>query len=125
MPEKNRDTKAVWFEIPAYDFNRAVGFYETVLDTHLKREEAGSYRMGIFPAKNKTAGCIISGEGCQPGYEGTLVYVNANGQLPAALERVAKAGGEVVQDTTLLPDDMGLYAIIRDTEGNRIGLHAC
>jgi predicted enzyme related to lactoylglutathione lyase len=118
------DNAVVWFEIPVHDFDRAAGFYETVLDTRLHREDTGPFQMGIFPAKDKAHGCIISGEGCRPGREGTMVYVNAGRKLRQALKRVREAGGEILQDTTLLPNDMGMYAIIRDTEGNRVGLHA-
>ena len=124
MPTTTHDNTVVWFEIPVHDFDRAVGFYETVLGTRLQREDTGPYMMGIFPAKGAAKGCIIAGEGCKPGREGTMVYVNAGSHLPHALSRVTQAGGEVVQDTTSLPGDMGMYAIIRDTEGNRIGLHA-
>ena len=33
---------AVWFEIPAADFERAVGFYERIFDTRLRREKFGA-----------------------------------------------------------------------------------
>src|ERR1700757_2306393 len=46
-------------------------------------------------------------------------------EIPAAeLPRVPKAGGEVLLPRTALPDGMGYFAQIRDTEGNRVGLHA-
>src|SRR5204862_174333 len=35
------DNVAVWFEIPAADFDRAVGFYEKIFETHLTREKMG------------------------------------------------------------------------------------
>jgi predicted enzyme related to lactoylglutathione lyase len=44
---------AVWFEIPAADFDRAVGFYEKVFDTRLKREKFGPADMAVFPAEEK------------------------------------------------------------------------
>ena len=48
---------AVWFEIPATDFSRAVSFYEQVFKVKLNPEEMGAYRMGVFPH----AGEAISG----------------------------------------------------------------
>ena len=140
MPMKSRDdfdvcedrrnvrspSKVIWFEIPVQNFDRAAGFYEMVLRTRLRRESSGPYQVGIFQAKDRVAkGCIIAGDGYRPGHgDGLMVYVKADGRLPQALRRVKKAGGEVVQDTTPLPGNMGSYAIIRDTEGNRVGLHA-
>ena len=125
-----QDDMVVWFEIPAADFDRAVGFYEHVLKVNMQKDVSGPYQMGLFPARSNSAkgaaahGCIISGEGCKPGGAGTMVYVNAGCQLKSAVGRVVKAGGEIMQDVTPLPGDRGHYAIIRDTEGNRIGLHA-
>jgi len=40
------------------------------------------------------------------------------------LDRVAPAGGTVVQPKTVLPQGLGAYAHIIDTEGNRVALHA-
>lgn len=122
---KSQDDMVVWFEIPANDFDRAVGFYENILNMRLQKDTSGPYLMGLFPAKKKAAkGCIIAGEGCKPGAAGTMVYVNAGRELKSAVKRVAKAGGEIVQEVTALPGKLGHYAIIRDTEGNRVGLHA-
>ena len=53
-----------------------------------------------------------------------VVYLNADPQLAQVLARVPKAGGEVLLPRTALPDGMGYFAQIRDTEGNRVGLHA-
>ena len=36
---------AVWFEIPASDFGRAAGFYETILATTLKHEQFGGAKI--------------------------------------------------------------------------------
>lgn len=58
---------AVWFEIPAADFERAVGFYEKVFDTRLKREKFGPADMAVFPAAEKgVAGAVVAGQGYKP-----------------------------------------------------------
>ena len=38
-----------WFEIPSADLDRAVRFYEGILETRLVREDMGPLRMGVFP----------------------------------------------------------------------------
>ena len=43
-----RTSVAVWFELPANDFERAVAFYETIFATTLRREYFGE-DMAIFP----------------------------------------------------------------------------
>ena len=40
-----------WFDIPATNFERAVKFYETILDIRLMQENMLGARMAIFPAK--------------------------------------------------------------------------
>ncbi len=58
----------------------------------------------------------------KPGSDGTVVYLNADPQLDRVLERVRAAGGEVLVPRTELPDDIGCFALFRDSEGNRVGL---
>ena len=52
------------------------------------------------------------------------MYLNAEPSLDAALERAVAAGGKVAMPRVDLPDGMGCFAHLLDTEGNRIGLHA-
>ena len=120
-----RQNVAVWFEIPAADFDRAARFYETVMDVALRRETMGPQTMGVFPYPEDTiSGCILSGPAMKPGDGGSIIYINADGKLEAALSRVESAGGAVVTPIIRLPGEMGRFAHIRDTEGNRVGLHA-
>lgn len=85
---------AVWFEIPAADFDRAVGFYEKVFDTQLRREKWGPSDMAVFPHEGEAvSGCIM-------------------------------AGGKVATPKTALPPGMGYIAHFVDSEGNRVGRHS-
>ena len=55
---------AVWFEIPAANFERAVGFYEKVFDTKLTRDHFGPMEMAVFPHEaTAISGCVMKGEG--------------------------------------------------------------
>ncbi len=122
MPKQDALT---WFEIPAADFRRATRFYETVLGASLKTETMGEATLAVFPYQEPgVGGCIIDGNGHVPSSKGTVVYLNAAPKIDDALARVAKAGGSVVLPKTALPADMGFFAHVIDTEGNRVGLHA-
>lgn len=113
-----------WFEIPAQDLERASKFYESVLDTRLKREEQGSVRMATFPHdKSLPSGALVKADGYRPTEQGSVVYFNVDDIRPA-LAKVPKAGGAVLQPATKLPDQGGVFAQIRDSEGNRVGLFA-
>lgn len=116
---------AVWFEIPAADFERAVGFYERVFGTRLKRDGFGAAKMAVFPsAAPATSGAIMAGEDYRPGGVGSVVYLSAGEDLAGPLSRVKAAGGSVAVPKTALPDGMGYFAQFIDSEGNRVGLHS-
>lgn len=117
---------ATWFEIPCHDLPRSQSFYETVLDRSLRRETMGPNTLAVFPYQDGGAGgCIHSGAGMlAPAQAGTLVYLDCNPSIAAALARVAPAGGAVVMERTALPPGMGFIAHILDVAGNRVGLHA-
>lgn len=113
-----------WFEIPVADLPRAQHFYETVLAVSLNAEQMGPMTMAIFPYQPPgVGGCLLFGPGATPGAVGAIVYLNAGKALDAALARVAGAGGQIVVPKTALPGDMGAFAQIVDSEGNRVGLH--
>ncbi len=121
----SRPDVSVWFEIPAADIARAVRFYQTVLEQPLKVENFGGAEIAVFPhPPGSPGGCVAHGEGFVPGRAGTLLYLNAGTSLDAALERVFDAGGRISKPRTALPEGMGFYAHIVDTEGNQVGLHA-
>ncbi len=111
-----------WFEIPSKDLDRAVRFYEKVIGASLGREEMGPMKMAVFPhEKPAPTGALVRAEGYEPAAAGTVVYLNLDDIRPA-LQRVAAAGGSVLLPLTELPDGMGVFAQIKDTEGNRVGL---
>lgn len=116
---------AVWFEIPAANFERAVGFYEAVFGTALKRETMMGTQLAVFPYEQPgNSGCVIQGQGYKPGADGAVVYLRAEGDLAVPLGKVEKAGGKVALPKTALPEGMGYFAHFVDSEGNRVGLHS-
>lgn len=112
-----------WFEIPVTDIERAVKFYSTLFDIQLKRMSSDGFSSAMFPAEGGIGGALVSGNGYTPDPGGALIYLNANPDLNVVLERVERAGGQQERGKTDIGED-GFYAIIRDTEGNRIGLHS-
>ncbi len=115
-----------WFEIPAHDLARAQRFYETLLGTTLRREQIGTSELAVFPyAESGVGGCLMAGPGTPaPAAAGTMVYLNAGPSLDAVLARVERAGGRIATPKVQLPGDMGVFAHVTDSEGNRVGLHA-
>ena len=116
----------IWFEIPAVDLDRAQRLYQTVLATVLERRAMGPEQMAIFAATpDDVGGCLHGGaEPVAPSREGTRVYLDAAPSIDAALARVAAAGGRVATPKVTLPEGMGYDALIEDSEGSVVGLHA-
>ena len=114
-----------WFEIPVTDFDRAKKFYETVMDIQLHDGNFGDWRMGSFPAfEGKVSGAIVSGKGYEPSEKGSLIYLNCNPDLSAYLERVEAAGGKITVTKKQISPEIGYWACVIDTEGNRIAFHS-
>jgi uncharacterized protein len=116
-----------WFEIPATDFDRAVKFYESALGINMHRELFAGDPNAFFPYTQGqgVGGALVKADYAKPGADGAVIYLNAETpqKLDAALARVEAAGGAVLKPATDL-GEIGVMAFIRDTEGNRIGLHA-
>lgn len=112
-----------WFEIPVTELERAAKFYEVILQVKLKRERFNGTEMAIVPVEEGAVGGALVLSEKQTGEGGTLVYLNANGNLDGMLGRVGQAGGAVLLKKTSIGDP-GFIAVIQDTEGNRIGLHS-
>ncbi len=116
---------AVWFEIPASDFARATGFYESIFSTSLRQEQFGGARMAVFPYERPgVGGCVMEAPQLAGRESGTVVYLNCDGRLADIAGRVEKAGGALLTPRVDLPGGMGSFFHIRDSEGNRVGLHA-
>jgi predicted enzyme related to lactoylglutathione lyase len=112
-----------WFEIFVSDFDRAVRFYETMLGIELTRANEDGRPMAIFKsAKEAVGGALVRQNGREPTETGALVYLDANGKLEASLARVERAGGKIVMSKTDIGDP-GFIALVRDSEGNLVGLH--
>nr|WP_298147050.1 VOC family protein [uncultured Pseudomonas sp.] len=114
-----------WFELFVHDFDRAREFYEHALASKLTIEDGMGRRMALFPytPEQGVGGCLCESEECQPGAGGTLVYLNVEGQLDNVLQRVPDAGGAIIQSKMSIAPN-GYIAVIKDSEGNVVGLHS-
>lgn len=113
----------VWFEIPVADLERATAFYEAVLGAQFTPEDSGEgHRMSIFEMGPGLSGALSLGPDWTPSGSGTLVYFDANPDLAIVLDRVAEAGGEVVEPKQAVGSDRGFWGRFRDSEGNIVGV---
>jgi hypothetical protein len=112
-----------WFEIPVRDLDRATAFYETLLGAKVRREAFGELPYGILPYDEPgVGGALVQDARRTPG-SGTIVYLNADGQLDAILARAEKAKANVLLPKTAIGRD-GFIAIVTDSEGNQLGFNS-
>jgi hypothetical protein len=118
-----------WFEIPTINMDRAIKFYETVFGFKIQRGKVGSLDMAWFPNVEKGMGSggalVYDPDNFAPRDNGVLIYFTAfSGDVAVELARVQAAGGKVIQPKTLITKEIGYMALLLDSEGNRIALHA-
>lgn len=118
-----------WFEIPVLDTERAKKFYETLFDIEMPSTKMNGMEMIFFPMdpqmkSGKVSGALVKGEHMVPSKAGVLVYLNANPSIQIIEDRIAPAGGKVVQPKMLIDEKIGYLTFFIDTEGNRLALHA-
>ena len=110
-----------WVEIPTTDFNRGVNFYNQVFKLQMSGNDYGTEKMAFFPSGE---GAIIQAPGYDPAKNGLIVSFHVPDSIEQTVARTKQNGGKVVQPKTKIEaEDKGYFAVILDTEGNRIGLH--
>jgi len=116
-----------WFEIPVAEMKRAKKFYETVFDISIAVHNLEGFIMGwlpMHPNGSGATGSLVQHEMYEPSEtEGVLIYFSCK-DLAIELDRVASAGGKILQQKTEIGGGHGFMALFTDTEGNRIALHS-
>jgi len=123
----------VHFEIYVADMERAKAFYEAVFETKLEKMPNPTPEvemdMWFFPMDKETGmskygagGMLVKMVGFSPGSGGTVVYFACE-DCAVQASLAAQHGGSVAQDKTAIGEH-GFCALVRDTEGNLIGLHS-
>ncbi len=119
------------FNIPVVDFDRAVKFYSELLDYELQIMEFGGARLGLFQydhAQGGLGGALLCDGNSKPSTTGTIVYLVAGDDLQQALDRMPDPSKDrlarIVVPKSNLGPGMGYFAIIDDSEGNRVGLYS-
>lgn len=114
-----------WFEIPANNLERAVVFYEHVLDLKLTLHDMGPLRMAWFPMHRGAPGAmgsLVQAQSYEPSHRGSMVYLSVP-DIEAALHKVVQKGGKLLHGKKSI-GPYGFVAHFEDTEGNRVALHS-
>lgn len=118
-----------WFEIGTTDLERATKFYETIFGIILVPLDLPDIKMRMFPLEDmmtQVGGALVDSGGFHnpSSTDGPLIYLNGNPDVQIVLDKVEAAGGKIMIPKTMISPEYGYMAVIMDTEGNRIALHA-
>jgi predicted enzyme related to lactoylglutathione lyase len=115
--------RAVWFDIPVADLDRARTFYEKLLAVEVRREEYDGFAYCVLDHDQGNGGCLVPDPAAISKEGGVLVYLNVDGRIRDAVDQARKLGAEIIEPIHAIGPH-GCRAIIRDSEGNRIALHS-
>jgi predicted enzyme related to lactoylglutathione lyase len=124
MSEYNSQyNRAVWFDLPATDLDRAAAFYAAVLAITVRKEQTPGGAYCVLDHHNGNGGSLVPGEPDPSPNRGILVYLNVDGRIRDAVELVGRKGGRVLQPVHGIGVH-GFRAVVVDSEGNRVALHS-
>lgn len=111
-----------YFEIPVVDMDRAIVFYQSLLDIELERGSIHDYEMAFFPYEHDgvgISGALAKGDVYKPSIDGVFLYLQIE-DIDATIRKAVILGSEVLLDKT--EAESCFVAEIKDSEGNRICL---
>ena len=115
--------RAVWFDVPVADLDRAAAFYSAVLGIRVHKEQYEGTAFCVLDHHDGNGGCLIREPSLVSSGGGILVYMNVDGRIRDAVSQVERLGGKVMQPVHPIGPH-GCRAIVLDSEGNRIALHS-
>lgn len=116
-----------WFDIYVDDLDRAVAFYEAVLDRKLEEmgDPTGETRMMAFPTDMGSygaGGALSKSEHAGPGPGGTVIYFSVE-DCAVQQGRIEEAGGVLIRPKFSI-GEFGWIVMCQDSEGNVIGFNS-
>ncbi|MBD8348043.1 VOC family protein [Dysgonomonas sp. HGC4] len=114
-----------FFEIPAVDLDRAIKFYQSVLNTQFTVCDWGKEKMAFFPEEDGVCpGAISWSDHFKPSKDGVLISLNCK-NMETSLSLVEINGGKItIPKTKIEADNRGYFSVFIDSEGNSIGLYS-
>jgi predicted enzyme related to lactoylglutathione lyase len=117
------NNRAVWFDIPVADLDRAAAYYRAALGIAVHKTESNGFEFCVLDHGAGNGGCLIPKADEAGAATGILLYLNVDGRIRDAVSRTPELGGRVLEPTHAIGPH-GFRAVVLDSEGNRIALHS-
>src|SRR5262245_28212074 len=115
--------RAVWFDIPVAELDRAATFYHALLKIPVHKEQFGEFKFCVLDHKEGNGGCLVLKPEEISANAGILVYLNVDQRIQDAVVQAEKHGGKILEPVKSIGPH-GFRAVILDSEGNRLALHS-
>jgi predicted enzyme related to lactoylglutathione lyase len=128
----------IWFEIPVKNLDRAMLFYSEVLGVTLEKKTLHKKEYGMFDKKKTGLGGVLV-ERPKQAKKGVSLFFFVN-VLSDAIDAALAQGGKIITPKTilkhtnaegktilaqnLLDNQVGYFAQLVDSEGNRLALYS-
>jgi predicted enzyme related to lactoylglutathione lyase len=80
--------RAVWFDIPVADLDRAAAFYGGVLAIKVEKSQFDNFSFCVLEHDDGNGGCLVPKASEVASNAGILLYMNVDGRMREALARV-------------------------------------
>ncbi len=109
----------VWAELPVSDLDKAIAYYTETTGGTLRRDDSGPNPIAFFQTVDQGVALhLYPGQAAGDG-RGPTLHLACDGTLEETLERVKKAGGDVISPIIEIPP--GRFFYTKDPDGNSIG----
>jgi hypothetical protein len=116
----------VWADIPVLDLERARAFYAHLLGTPVEYMPGTEGVALLMPPGTgdpmDVSADLALGQSIPSTTHGTTIYLDSKGDIDGMLARAVEAGGSILAEKAFV-ERVGWLAHVKDTEGNRIGIH--
>lgn len=114
--------KIVWFELAVADLERAKAFYSELFGWQFSpfTEFSKDYWM-IDAGENGISGGLVKKTGSASAAASPVIYFSVE-DIPQSLRHAENMGAKVIKEKTIITEDAGYFALLRDLDQNLIAV---
>ena len=120
-PKQERPARLVWFDIPVTDLERASRFYTSLFHWTFTPFEAYDPNYWIIHGDEGEIGALVLDPSATEKSGGTVLFMEV-ADLDESLSHAQSLGAALERSRTRITSGAGAFAIVRDPDGNPVGL---
>ena len=110
-----------WFELSVNDIERAKDFYNKLFGWEYKLMQGSDSYWTIYTGENSIGGGFNLKTTSEDNGNALILYVEVE-NINNTLKTAVNSGGSIIKEKTLITENSGYYGLLKDADGNMIGL---